>query len=138
MQLQHKVALVTGAADERSIGWGIVKALADEGAGVVLNDLARLSEPLEARADQIRSLGQQALAIVADVSQPAQVNKMISEAVDKMGRLDIAVSNAGIIRWEHFLDITPQNLQAIVNVNLKGNMYVCQAAARQMIKQEQE
>jgi NAD(P)-dependent dehydrogenase (short-subunit alcohol dehydrogenase family) len=52
-----------------------------------------------------------------------------------MERLDIVASNAGVIRWEHFMEITPANLRAVVNVNLKGNVYVCQAAARQMIAQ---
>jgi NAD(P)-dependent dehydrogenase (short-subunit alcohol dehydrogenase family) len=134
MRLQGKVALVTGAADERSIGWGIAQALADEGAHVVVNDVSKPDE-LEQRVHELRAKGRCALAVVADVANPEQVNSMVGQTVSTLGRLDIVASNAGIIRWEHFLDITPANLRAIVNVNLKGNVNVCQAAARQMMRQ---
>ncbi len=134
MRLQGKIALVTGAADARSIGWGIAQALADEGADVVVNDVAGPHE-LNRRADELRAKGRRALPVVADVTRPAQVETMVAQTVAELGRLDIVASNAGIIRWEHFLDITPVNLRGIVNVNLKGNVYVCQAAARQMIAQ---
>ena len=62
------------------------------------------------------------------------VEAMIAQVAEKLGRLDILASNAGIIRSENFLDITPRNLRAIIDVNLNGNVYMCQAAARQMIK----
>lgn len=134
MRLQGKTALVTGAASERSIGWGIARALAAEGADVAVNDISQL-DALENRADAIRAMGQRSIAVPADVTQPEQVEAMIAKTVEALGGLDIMVSNAGIIRWEHFLDITPANLRAIVNVNIKGNVFVCQAAARQMIAQ---
>jgi len=136
MRLQGKVALITGAADARSIGWGIAQALADEGADVVVNDVAQPNE-LEKRAEELRAKGRRSLPVLADVTKPEQVNDMIAQTVAELGRLDIVASNAGIIRWEHFLDITPTVLRAIVDVNVKGNVYVCQAAARQMIAQEQ-
>lgn len=136
MRLKGKVALVTGAASPRSIGWGIARALAEEGADVIVNDVAQPDE-LEARAEDIRALGRRGLAIVADVTQPDQVETMMARTVTEMGRLDIVASNAGIINWQQFLDITPASLRAIVNVNLKGNAYVCQAAARHMIRQGQ-
>lgn len=134
MRLQGKVALVTGAADARSIGWGIAQALADEGADVVVNDVARLDE-LNRRANELRAKGRRALPVVADVTNPAQVDAMVAQTVSELGRLDIVASNAGIIFWERFLDITPAKLRGIVNVNIKGNVNVCQAAARQMIAQ---
>src|SRR6185369_1667303 len=68
-------------------------------------------------------------------SKQDRVEAMIAQVAEKMGRLDILASNAGIIRWENFLDITPRNLRAIIDVNIKGNVYICQEAARQMIKQ---
>ena len=136
MRLQGKVALVTGAADKRSIGWGIAQALADEGADVVVNDVVHRDE-LEARAEEIRAKGRRGLAIPADVTKPDQVKAMTALTVETMGHLDIVASNAGIIRWEPFLDIMPRNLRAIVDVNIKGNVYICQSAARQMIKQGQ-
>ena len=135
MRLENKVALVTGAADERSIGWGIARALAEEGADLILNDLPAQREPLAARAEEIRQIGRRAVMAPADITQPEQIHSMIETGIGALGRLDMACSNAGIIRWEPFLDITPQTLQALVAVNVKGNMLVCQAAARQMIEQ---
>ena len=137
MRLQNKVALVTGAADDRSIGWGIAKALAEEGADLILNDLPAQQESLAARVETIRQMGRRAVAAPADITDPEQVRAMMETGVGGLGRLDIAVSNAGVIRWEHFLDIKPQTLRAIAGVNLKGNMLVCQAAAEQMIEQGQ-
>ncbi len=134
MRLQGKVALVTGAANDRSIGWGIARALADEGADVVVNDVSQF-DALEQRAVELRAKGRRALAIQADVTDYEQVNAMVARTVSELGRLDIVCSNAGIIRWEPVLETTPKNLQAVVNVNLKGNVYVCQAAARQMVAQ---
>jgi NAD(P)-dependent dehydrogenase (short-subunit alcohol dehydrogenase family) len=87
------------------------------------------------RADDLRAMGRRAAAIPADVTQPEEVQRMIAKTVEVFGHLDIVVSNAGIIRWEHFLDITPANMQALLNVNIRGNVYVCQAAAKQMIAQ---
>ncbi|GAB4524816.1 MAG: SDR family oxidoreductase [Anaerolineae bacterium] len=136
MRLAGKVALVTGASDPRSIGWGIAKALAEEGADVVVNDVA-FADRLDARVQDLQAMGRRGLAVVADVAQAAQVDAMVAQTVQTMGRLDIVASNAGIIRWERFMDITPANLRALVNVNVKGNVNVCQAAARQMIAQGQ-
>lgn len=134
MELQDKVALVTGAADQRSIGWGIAKALAEAGADVVVTDYHRKGD-LDARVQDLRALGRRGLSLIADVTRYDQVHSMIERAVLDMGRLDIVASNAGVIRWEHFLDITPANLRAVVDVNIKGNVHVCQAAAQHLIAQ---
>lgn len=134
MRLNGKVALVTGASDERSIGWGIAKALADEGADVVVNDVG-FQDRLDARVNDLRAQGRRGLGIIADVTQPDQVDAMFAQAVREMGRVDIVASNAGIIRWEAFRDITPENMRAVINVNLMGNVNVCRAAANQMIAQ---
>ncbi|MBE0690521.1 MAG: SDR family oxidoreductase [Anaerolineae bacterium] len=132
-RLSGKIALVTGAGDLRSIGRGIAQALADEGAHVVVNDLRADWLP-EAETD-LEARGVRALGVAADVSDVDQVEAMFQAAVREFGRIDIVASNAGVIRWEHFLDITPANLRLLVDVNLKGNVYVCRAAARQMIAQ---
>jgi NAD(P)-dependent dehydrogenase (short-subunit alcohol dehydrogenase family) len=132
-RLQGKVALVTGAGDPRSIGWGIATALADEGADVIINDVN--ASGLEDRVGELEARGVRGFGFAANVADPAAVEAMFAQGIAQMGRLDILASNAGIIRWEHFLDVTPKNLHALVNVNLKGNVYVCRAAARQMIAQ---
>lgn len=134
MRLKGKTALVTGAAHERSIGWGIARALAEEGADVAVNDVALLDR-LEQRVADLQALGVRGLAVPADVTQPDQVDGMITRTVEAFGKLDIVVSNAGIIRWEPFFEITPKNLSAIIGVNLKGNANVCRSAAKQMIAQ---
>ncbi len=134
MRLEGKTALVTGAAHERSIGWGIARALAEEGADVAVNDY-RMLDRLEARADDLRAMGVRSLGVPADVTNVQQVDALVARVVETFGRLDIVVSNAGIIRWEHFLDITAKNLRAIAAVNLLGTANVCRAAARQMIAQ---
>lgn len=134
MRLQGKTALVTGAADERSIGWGIALAFALEGANVVVNDVSHPNE-LSQRVKQLKSMGIEGLGIQADVTDPFAVDDMIQQTVNTFGQLDIVASNAGIIRWESFLEITPANLRAIVDVNIKGNANICRSVAKQMIKQ---
>lgn len=134
MRLQGKVALVTGAADKRNIGWGIAAALAAEGADVAVNDVTKLDE-LAQRSRDLRAMGRRSIDVPGDVSKPADVEHMIARSVAELGRLDIVASNAGVIRWESVLEVTPANLRQILDVNLKGNFYVCQAAAKQMIAQ---
>lgn len=131
MRLKGKTALVTGASDPRSIGWGIVRALAEEGADVVVNDVVR-PDALAERVRDLEALGRRGLAVQADVTDPGQVREMFAKAERAFGRIDMVVSNAGIIRWEHFLNITAGNLRAIVAVNIKGNVNVCRAAAEHM------
>ncbi len=134
MTLDGKVALVTGAARARSIGWGVAETLARAGADVAVNDAYHAGE-LEARAADIRALGRRSLALQADVGDEAQVNRMIEETAATLGRLDIVVSNAGVIRWEGFGSITRESLRAILRVNILGNANVCRAAAKRMVRQ---
>lgn len=133
MTLAGRVALVTGAAHPRSIGWGIAKALAEAGADVAVNDVT--GDGLRARADDLRAMGRRGMGVRADVADAGAVDAMLERIVAEWGRLDIVVSNAGVIRWESFFDITPKNLRAILRVNLLGNANVCRAGARQMIAQ---
>ena len=135
MHLKNKVALVTGAASERSIGWGIAQKLASEGASLILNDLPAHRVDLAARVDQLQELGVRAAMAPADITRPENVEEMIDLGMQVFGRLDVVCSNAGMIRWESFLDITPRTLRALVDINVKGNMLVCKAAAKQMIDQ---
>lgn len=131
MRLDGKVALVTGAGHERSIGWGIARELARAGADVAVNDV--VSEGLDARVAELADRGRRGLALVADVADAGAVDGMVADVVAEWGRIDIVVSNAGIIRWESFFDVTPENLRAILRVNVLGNANVCRAAARAMI-----
>ena len=137
MHLNNKVALVTGAASDRSIGWGIARRLASEGASLIVNDLPSRSDELVERVNELKAMGGEAVMAPADITRPENVKGMMEIGREAFGRLDIVCSNAGIIRWEPFLEITPAVLRALVNVNVKGNMFVCKAAADQMIKQNE-
>lgn len=132
-RLAGQVALVTGAGHPRSIGWGIACALADEGADVVVNDVNPAG--LEDRAAELRQRGVRALGVQTSVANVEQVEAMFDQTVRELGYIDIVASNAGVINWQHFLDLTPEKLRPLVDVNLKGNAYVCRAAARRMIAQ---
>lgn len=132
-RLSGKVALVTGAGHPRSIGWGIACALADEGADVVINDLK--ADGLDERTAELHQRGVSAIGVQANVANAEQVETMFNQTVNELGKIDIVASNAGIINWQHFLDITPDKLRALVDVNIKGNVYVCRAAAKRMIEQ---
>ena len=136
MKLKDKVALVTGTADDRSIGWGIARKLATEGALVILNDLPGRAEELDARVATLKEQGFIALSAPADITKSEEVQEMFHTGLKEFGRLDILCSNAGMIRWEPFLEITPKVLRDQVDLNVKGNMVVCHAAARQMIDHE--
>ena len=128
MRLKDKVAIVTGAA--QGIGLACAQAFADEGAKVVISDI---------NDDQGNSA---AAAIVdgggicsykhCDVGDKEQVEGLIQAAVDEFGALDIMLSNAAVLHTGHFLDISEEELDATLRVNLKGFFLTGQAAARHM------
>ncbi len=127
MRLKDKVAIVTGAA--RGIGAGVAAAFAAEGAKVVLADVD--SEQGEATAAALDG----ADFVACDVGDGAAVRSLVAEAVARHGRLDICVSNAGILRGADVLELTEENFDTVLRVNLKGTFLVGQAAARQMVEQ---
>jgi NAD(P)-dependent dehydrogenase (short-subunit alcohol dehydrogenase family) len=129
--LAGRVALVTGAGRDRSIGGGIARVLARHGADVVVNDLAVTDEG-ERRVREIEALGRRAALIPADVGDPAAVEALMTQAVERMGRLDIVVANAGLCDWQEVADLTPELWERIVGVNLHGAFLTCRAAAAAM------
>jgi glucose 1-dehydrogenase len=134
MRLKDKVTIVTGAAT--GIGQAIAVRFAQEGAAVVIDYIGGPEVP-SATEQQIASFGGRAIAIPADVSQPAQVQALIDGAVSAFGRLDIVVNNAGIEKKTPFVDYPLETVRKILDVNLIGPFLVSQAAAKQMIKQGQ-
>lgn len=133
-ELDGKVALVTGAAGERSIGRGIAIALARRGADVAINDIGHVDEGAD-RVAEIERLGPQALFIQGDASDPAECERLVAETVQRLGRLDIFCANAGIAYWQELAEVTPDAFERIVAVNLHGAFFGCQAAAAQMRRQ---
>jgi len=130
--LSGKVAVVTGA--RRGMGRAHALLLAKAGAKVVLADISQ--EDCQIVADKIKKDGGEAIAIKCDVSKKAEVDSMVNEAVKKWGRLDILVNNAGILQFKPFLDLTEQDWDKIINVNLKGYFLCGQAAAKEMVKRK--
>jgi len=134
MRLQDKVAVVTGAAT--GIGQAMSIRFAQEGASVVVDYVGKPDAPKETK-EKISVFGGKVVAVEADISKLDDVQRLIDSAVTAFGRLDIVVNNAGIEKKLPFIDYPLDELQKILNVNLIGPFLVCQAAARQMIKQGQ-
>ena len=130
---EKRVALVTGAA--RGIGKGIALRLAADGLDVAVNDIEANGDQLKGVADEIAALGRRSAAVVADVSEPDAVNGMVQQTVRELGRLDVMVANAGIAAVKPLLEVTPEEFDHLMSINLRG-VYLCYtAAARQMIAQ---
>jgi NAD(P)-dependent dehydrogenase (short-subunit alcohol dehydrogenase family) len=130
-ELAGKVALVTGSAHERGIGRAICLALAERGAAVAVNDV----EDASARVDELEALGVRSAFVRADVSRPEENERLVAEVVERLGRLDVFVANAGVARWKRLAEVTRDDWDAIMGVNLHGVLYGCRAAAAQMRRQ---
>jgi NAD(P)-dependent dehydrogenase (short-subunit alcohol dehydrogenase family) len=129
MRLKDRVAIVTGGA--RGNGLAIAKGFAQEGAHVLLADIDL--EKAEASAQEIRDLGVRAIAVRTDVSDRTSVEEMADRAYAEFGRVDILVSNAGIIGRLPFLDTTDEEWDRVMNVNFKG-VFICgQVVAKRMV-----
>ncbi|NPD14995.1 SDR family oxidoreductase [Xinfangfangia sp. D13-10-4-6] len=128
--LSGSVALVTGGG--RGIGAGIAKALAGAGADVLIADYnAALAEE---GAAAVKALGRKSAAIVVDVRDPESVQAMIDSIETTWGRLDIAVNNAGVVSLGGIEDLTVEQWDDLIDVNLRGVFLCCQAEIRLMRK----
>ena len=143
--LSGKVALVTGAGGERGFGRAIATRLAREGADVAVNDIA--SNPygagsggwggLDAVAREIEDAGRGALAVVADVSNSAQVDAMVAQVLDRFGRIDILVNNAGSRPGRDrvpVIELSEEAFDEVQRVNVKGTFLCSRAVARHMVE----
>ena len=126
--LAGQPALVTGA--NSGIGKAIALGLAAAGADVVVNYVAQ-PEEAEDVAHAIEALGRRAIAIKADVSDEAQVEAMFAKAIDHFGTLHIVVSNAGLQRDAPFEQMTLEQWNTVIGVNLTGQFLCTRAAARE-------
>jgi NAD(P)-dependent dehydrogenase (short-subunit alcohol dehydrogenase family) len=131
MRLKDKVCVITGAA--QGIGEACAMRFANERAKVVVSDVQ--IEKGEAVAKAIRNAGGEAIFFACDVSQKSDCVDLIQAAVDAFGSVDVHLSNAAIIAAKEFLDITEEDWEQTVGVNLNGFFYAGQAAAAQMVKQ---
>jgi len=119
--LKEKVALVTGAS--RGVGAAVAKALARE--GVSLGLVSRSGDDLGIDG---------AVAGAADVRRPGDVERVANETVERFGRLDIVVANAGVGAYGPFVDLDPEIVEEIIDVNVKGTLYTVRAALPHLLE----
>jgi len=130
--LKGKVALVTGGG--RDVGGDIARALAAEGAKVAVN-YNRSEGEAASVVDSIIAAGGEARAYKADVSDNAQVTAMTDAIIADWGRIDILVNNAGYVKYQKFVESTPADWKAQIDVCLYGALNCCHAVAPHMIRQ---
>jgi NAD(P)-dependent dehydrogenase (short-subunit alcohol dehydrogenase family) len=130
MRLSGKTAIVTGS--RRGIGRAIALAMAREGANVVVSDISR--EDCQKVVGEIEKLGRKGLALKCDVSSSKDVEDMVKRTVAEFGKVDILINNAGIMDFKPFLELTEEEWDKTLNVNLKGQFLCARAAGRVMIK----
>ncbi|ATG20635.1 NAD(P)-dependent oxidoreductase [Ralstonia pickettii] len=127
MLLENKVVIVTGAASPRGIGKATAKALAAHGARVVVLDLR-----LEDAEQAARDLGEGHLGLACDVTDRSACDAAVQAALTKYDRIDGLINNAGITQPLRTLDIQAGNFDAVVDVNLRGTLYMSQAVLPHM------
>lgn len=131
MNLQDKVAIITGAG--RGIGKAIAVTLAREGAKIIINDVDLQSA--EEVVKEIINTGQKALAFRVDVSDSKEVKQMMDSIIREFGRIDILVNNAAIIRRGTIEELSEEDWDKVIDVNLKGTFNCMKAVVGIMKKQ---
>jgi len=126
--LTDRVVVVTGASS--GLGVAFAQAAAEAGADVVL--AARRTDRLEKTAELVRAAGRQALCVATDIADPAQAQNMIDVAMEKFGRVDVLVNNAGVGTAVPATRETPEQFRQVVDINLNGSYWAAQAAGKVM------
>ncbi len=129
--LQGQAAIVTGAA--RGIGRAICLELADHGANIVATDL--LVDQLNETVAKVQAKGVKAFGEVSNVTDPVAIERLIGLTIERFGKLDIMVNNAGITRDTLVLSMTDEQWDAVINVNLRAVFLGTRAAAKVMLRQ---
>lgn len=143
-RLSNKVAAITGAA--RGIGRATALRFAEEGADVALIDIGRdvpgipyagaKSTQLDEVRKEVEALGRKAIALTADVTNTEQINAAVAEVVKVFGRIDVMVAAAGIDSWAKAWELTDEQWQTMIDVNLTGVWKTARAAAPAMIERK--
>jgi NAD(P)-dependent dehydrogenase (short-subunit alcohol dehydrogenase family) len=129
--LTGKVSVVTGAS--RGIGRALAQALAEAGSDVVL--LGRDRKGAAAAVAELEALGVTALAVTAHVTDPSEVEQAVREILDRLGRVDVLVNNAGSCIHRPALEVTADEWRSVMDVNVDGVWNCSQAFGRQMVAQ---
>lgn len=128
MRLENKVAIITGGAG--GIGLAAVKRFLEEGAKVAIVDYDKQQgEKIEAE------LGENVAFFAVDVSKLADVKEMVEQVVDRFGKIDILINNAGITRDATLVKMSEEDFEKVIQINLNGVYYCTQAVAPRMIAQ---
>ena len=131
-RLEGQTAIVTGGG--QGLGREVAFGLAEAGADVVV--LQRRLEIAEKTAEDIKNLGRQSLALKVDVSNPSDVEEMVKTVKDKFGRIDILVNNAGVSGWYRAEEMTFEEWNRVIGINLTGVFLNCKYVGSEMIKQK--
>ena len=134
MSFTDKIAIVTGAGSKRGIGRSIALNLAEKGANIVVADMDL--EGAKEVAAVIEGMGRKALAVQVNVTNQADVEKMVEETLKKFGRVDILVNNAGITQPISTMDMTVEDWDRVLNVNLKGTFLCSKAVIKPMMERK--
>lgn len=127
--LQNKVAIVTGAS--RGIGAKIAQSLAHTGAKVIVN-YVKDQQAASRVCTEIADAGGECLAVKADVSQTAAVRRLFDETANRFGKIDILVNNAGILTFKEIAEISDEEFDRIIDINLKSVFYMLREAATRL------
>ncbi len=131
MKLKDKVSIITGAT--KGIGLACAEEFAKEGSRVVLT--GRTESLGEEAAERIRAEGGDAIFVRGDISQNDQIQNLVQKTVEHYGRIDVVVNNAGVNHSANFFDISEEDWDWVMSVDLKGTFLLSQAAAKVMVDQ---
>lgn len=144
MRFEGKVAFITGAA--RGMGMTHALGFAKEGADIVALDIAQdipgmmytgpRNSDLDGVIDEVRKLGRKAIGIIADVRNSTEVKSAVDRAVAELGKIDILVNNAGICVAHPLVNHPDEEIDAIIDINVKGTMYCCKHIIPHMARQK--
>jgi len=129
-EIKGKTVIITGSG--QGIGRGIAEMFADQGANLVISDINQ--ETAQKAADEIAKKGVETIAVVCDVSKYDQVENLMAKAIEKWGKIDIVINNAGITMDTLFIRMKPEKFQKVLDVNLTGTFNGCSAAVKYMRK----
>lgn len=133
MLIKNKVAIVTGAAS--GIGYGIAELFSEEGASVALFDINR--QRVEQAALEISTkTGLKTLPVVIDITRKTEVIHAVELVKKEFGTVDIVANAAGIVRLGHAVDLSEEDFDLVMSVNVKGTLFLCQEAGKIMMKQK--